>query len=559
MSTPDETKGRRKVKRSITKRAGSKVRHLLQRARGKKDHHNSSSADDDENGSHMNTSTSNLSQHSSSGGSLTTEGTDDDELHDTTRNNTKDSKFSLASSGGSGSAKPEKTADRFITTPHDGYRSRKTSTASSYEKYDRQRVSLDNSSTGNKIISMDHRKRATSSPKPIAPSSDVVSSNKNKQSSSIIVVPAAATVLSPPESPISPSTPKRTSGHSVTSQSVEDLSVGSSSISSLPSNDKESSIVLVPPNKNNNEIIQEKNNVEAKSLKEEKNMTKEKKEKKIETVPYNINDNKEVLQQQQQQENGKESIILVDENSYVLPSTKKSTPASTNTTTPTTFDNNAAVDVNSSNKETNTDDTNETTTTTTTTTNKKSNDSSSISTSTELIVIGKEEVFKRVAYFDKKHRGKITMLDTFASLRGLGYNWIFAIPATFIMHLRLSPLTVSPHQSYSLRDWFSWPIYTERVAQALVNHTPWIHRRDQVNKWIDSYGHNKGSVRGLTFWDGFRVLRGAERTTLRWWQFRLWLVHRLQWILTYSILHDPQTRMVTQPALEYLCPSPSST
>ena len=90
------------------------------------------------------------------------------------------------------------------------------------------------------------------------------------------------------------------------------------------------------------------------------------------------------------------------------------------------------------------------------------------------------------------------------------------------MHLRLSPLTTSPHQSYSLRDWFSWPIYTERVAQALVNHTPWIHRRDQVNKWIDSYGHSKNSVRGLTFWDGFRVLRGAERTTLRWWQFRLW-------------------------------------
>ena len=126
----------------------------------------------------MNTSTSNLSQHSGSGGSLTTEETDDDELHETTRSNTKDSKFSLASSGG----RPEKTADRSITAPHDSYRSRKISTASSYEKYDRQRVSLDNPSTANRVIPMDHRKRATSSPKPTAPSSGMFSSSKNKQS-----------------------------------------------------------------------------------------------------------------------------------------------------------------------------------------------------------------------------------------------------------------------------------------------------------------------------------------------------------------------------------------
>ncbi|KAI9249145.1 hypothetical protein BDA99DRAFT_524142 [Phascolomyces articulosus] len=511
MSAPtDETKVT--VKRGFTKRAGKKVRNLLKRARGKKDHAGSSADDEDHlSSSMMNTSTSNLS----SGGSLTTE-TDEDEF---------DSKLSLGSSSG---GRPEKTADRSIQAPHDGYRSRKISTASNYEKYyDRQRVSLDNSRQNNSS-SMDHRKRTMSSPTSPKPPTGVFSSNK--QSSSIIVVPAAAAVLSPPVSPTSLMMPASSSDYSVTtsSQSVEELSIASAPLGRNDNNKEVSSVVLVPPTTNKEVVpVIEKQQQQQQNKASEEPLVEKKKEKEETTTavqPYTT---------EQPSENVKENIITVDENSYVLPS-KTTTTTTTITTTSTPAS-------------THTSDESIT-----------QEDNSTTSKSTAMIIVGQEEVSKRVAYFDKKHRGKITMLDTFASLRGLGYHWMFAIPATLIMHLRLSPLTTSPHHAGSLRDWLSWPIYTERVAQALVNHTPWMHRREQVTKWIDSYGHHKNSVRGLTFWDGFRALRGAERTTLRWWQFKLWLAHRLQWILTYSILHDPQTRMVTQPALEYLCPPSSS-
>ncbi|KAL0075802.1 hypothetical protein J3Q64DRAFT_1648148 [Phycomyces blakesleeanus] len=164
----------------------------------------------------------------------------------------------------------------------------------------------------------------------------------------------------------------------------------------------------------------------------------------------------------------------------------------------------------------------------------------------------------RIKFFDKRGRGKITMLDTFCSLRGLGYSFIFAIPATVLMHLRLSPLT-SPHGFpffyRSLTDLLTLPIYTKRVAQALTYNTPMLAQDEgQVNNMIQAYGHKAqgSSLLGLSFWDGFRAMRANEKKTLRWWQFKQWGIHRLQWVLAYTMLHDPETKLVTQPTLNSL-------
>lgn len=41
----------------------------------------------------------------------------------------------------------------------------------------------------------------------------------------------------------------------------------------------------------------------------------------------------------------------------------------------------------------------------------------------------------------------------------------------------------------------------------------------------------------------------TKRLTWKWNR----MIHRLQWILTYTMLYDPNARMVTQPTLEGLC------
>ncbi|KAI9320000.1 hypothetical protein BX666DRAFT_1918393 [Dichotomocladium elegans] len=135
-----------------------------------------------------------------------------------------------------------------------------------------------------------------------------------------------------------------------------------------------------------------------------------------------------------------------------------------------------------------------------------------------------EAMSKRVAYFDKGQRGKITVLDTYTSLRGLGYYWIVAIPATFIMHLRLSPLTAPSYAG--VKDLLCLPIYTNRVAQALqAPEGPLVAQRELMPTWIKLYGrhHRTEGVCGLGFWGGFRAVRAAERTSqVQWWDIRLW-------------------------------------
>ncbi|KAF7725487.1 hypothetical protein EC973_009587 [Apophysomyces ossiformis] len=177
------------------------------------------------------------------------------------------------------------------------------------------------------------------------------------------------------------------------------------------------------------------------------------------------------------------------------------------------------------------------------------------------------------ARFDRNKRGKITVWDTFLALRGQGYSWLYVVPVTIIMHLRLSPLT-SPYRApflyRSLTDLLMLPIYTTYLPQALTYKTPMLKQdKDKITRMVQEFGH-KDPALGLSFWDAHRAIKAYEKDTLRWWQLRQWfvltiynestyirffvfsfdrIIHRLQWFLIYTMLRDPQTQLVTQPAL----------
>lgn len=121
------------------------------------------------------------------------------------------------------------------------------------------------------------------------------------------------------------------------------------------------------------------------------------------------------------------------------------------------------------------------------------------------------------------------------------------------MHLRLSPLT-SPHGFpfiyHSLSDLILLPIYTKNLNYALTYKTPMLHQgKENVSKMVEQYGHKSGSSRGLGYWDGLRAMRSLEQDSLRWWQLGLWAVHRVQWTLTYTMLHEPKSNLVTASTL----------
>lgn len=63
--------------------------------------------------------------------------------------------------------------------------------------------------------------------------------------------------------------------------------------------------------------------------------------------------------------------------------------------------------------------------------------------------------------------------------------------------------------------------------------------KDKMVQAVREYGSEKG----LGYWDGIRAIRRTEN--LRWWQLGLWAVHRIQWTLTYTMLHDPSSHIVT--------------
>lgn len=134
------------------------------------------------------------------------------------------------------------------------------------------------------------------------------------------------------------------------------------------------------------------------------------------------------------------------------------------------------------------------------------------------------------------------------ALYRLGYPLLTILPAAYLMHIRLSPLS-SPYSFpfiyRSLFDLISLPIYTKNLSYALTYKTPMLHQpKDQVIRMVKEYGSNKD---GLGYWDGIRAIGHNER--LRWWQLSRWAVHRIQWTLTYAMLYDPSNHLVTTPTL----------
>ncbi|KAG2234048.1 hypothetical protein BDF21DRAFT_464371 [Thamnidium elegans] len=159
----------------------------------------------------------------------------------------------------------------------------------------------------------------------------------------------------------------------------------------------------------------------------------------------------------------------------------------------------------------------------------------------------------RLHTFDKNRTGIITIFDTILALYRLNYSWFSILPGAYLMHMRLSPMT-SPHRFpfiyRSISDLILLPIYTKRLKQALSYKTPLLSQgKESVTKLVEKHGHKSGSSKGLGYWDGLRAMRSLEKDSLRWWQFGLWTVHRVQWTLTYTMLHEPKTNVVTTPTL----------
>jgi hypothetical protein len=159
----------------------------------------------------------------------------------------------------------------------------------------------------------------------------------------------------------------------------------------------------------------------------------------------------------------------------------------------------------------------------------------------------------RLHTFDNNNTGVITIFDTILALYRLGYSWFTILPGAIFMHIRLSPLT-SPHGFpfiyRRLSDIILLPIYTRNLNTALAYKTPMLHQgKEEVSKMVETYGRKNGSTKGLGYWDGLRAMRSLEQHSLRWWQLGLWAVHRVQWTLAYTMLHEPRTNVVTAPTL----------
>ncbi|KAG1442168.1 hypothetical protein G6F56_011181 [Rhizopus delemar] len=116
------------------------------------------------------------------------------------------------------------------------------------------------------------------------------------------------------------------------------------------------------------------------------------------------------------------------------------------------------------------------------------------------------------------------------------------------MHIRLSTLSSPygfPFIYRSVFDLISLPIYTKNLGYALTYKTPMLNQPiEGVLKMVKEYGSQE---KGLGYWDGMRAISHLER--LRWWQLSRWLIHRIQWTLTYTMLHDPSNHLVTTPTL----------
>ncbi|KAL1929943.1 hypothetical protein VTP01DRAFT_1097 [Rhizomucor pusillus] len=162
---------------------------------------------------------------------------------------------------------------------------------------------------------------------------------------------------------------------------------------------------------------------------------------------------------------------------------------------------------------------------------------------------------RRLELFDRRNKGKFTIIDTLLSLRKLGYWWFTAIPTAIIVHLRLSPLTSPYRFPFIYRspiDLIRLPVYTDRVRPALACSAP-LAGRPEVTERFGT--RSSDGFRGLGFWGGVRALKYEE--ALQWWQFVPWSIHRLQWFVTYTVLQDPKSHLVSDSALVGIANEPN--
>lgn len=168
------------------------------------------------------------------------------------------------------------------------------------------------------------------------------------------------------------------------------------------------------------------------------------------------------------------------------------------------------------------------------------------------IVTGEHEedaLTTRLDTFDSSQTGRITIFHTMFALYRLGYSWLCIIPGALLMHLRLSPLTSPYRFPFIYRSPFDLillPIYTNNLTSALSYKTPMLHQpKEAVSKMVKTYGHKNG----LGYWDGIKAMSSLEKDSLRWWQLSTWAIHRIQWTLAYTMLHEPKTNVVTASTL----------
>ncbi|KAH8551142.1 hypothetical protein BGW37DRAFT_426648 [Umbelopsis sp. PMI_123] len=170
---------------------------------------------------------------------------------------------------------------------------------------------------------------------------------------------------------------------------------------------------------------------------------------------------------------------------------------------------------------------------------------------------GKGAVMRHISYFDRKRRGKITLFDTFVSLRGLGYNFFITLPTTFVIHLRLSPLSSPypiPFIYRSIVDVFTLPIYTKTLP-AILARTPLLTSGQPTKKLDDVLPlgvQDMITVEGLSFWDGLCAMHAVAKEKGLIWTTTRWAVNKVQWIAAYSMLHDPAIGVVTRTTLKDL-------
>ncbi|KAL1924314.1 uncharacterized protein VTP21DRAFT_7349 [Calcarisporiella thermophila] len=197
---------------------------------------------------------------------------------------------------------------------------------------------------------------------------------------------------------------------------------------------------------------------------------------------------------------------------------------------------------------------------------------------------------KHLAYFDRDGDGKFTIYDTYRSLRALGANFMLAAPAALLLHVRYSPPTAPWYLLSYLNPWrlITLPIYVKYLNSNHITHSQanGSHANNHTHKNGTSFhpssqqqrrrsshgkarhdadvehhvrevlrrygttltvgeGRSRTTIRGVTFMNGLQMI--SEHC--KWWDISGIFTSKFMWILTYWLLHDHASGLVTDEAL----------